>query len=112
MTLAIYRLSGEGPFSKDYGLREQTRRAVVSIEANIAEGFGRGGNREFSQFLAYARGSSMELHSHITLANTLRYVSNEDAASLLEANDHLLRAITKLIRTLSTTKSRGPRFCD
>jgi hypothetical protein len=51
LTREIYRVTNQGAFAKDFGLRDQIRRASVSIMSNIAEGFGRGGNREFVQFL-------------------------------------------------------------
>ncbi|MDE3085054.1 MAG: four helix bundle protein, partial [Verrucomicrobiota bacterium] len=64
----LYALTNNGAFARDFGLRDQVRRASVSVMANIAEGFGRGGNREFSQFLAHSRGSLAELKSHLYVA--------------------------------------------
>ena len=55
LTTAIYAATNGGSFARDFGLRDQIRRAAVSTMANIAEGFGRGGNKEFIQFLAVAR---------------------------------------------------------
>jgi four helix bundle protein len=57
-TREIYAVSNKGAFSKDFGLRDQIRRASVSIMSNIAEGFERGGTREFIQFLSMVKGSS------------------------------------------------------
>ena len=51
LTRGIYQLTGDSRFSKDFGLRDQIRRAAVSVMSNIAEGFERGGNQEFIQFL-------------------------------------------------------------
>lgn len=56
LTRKIYDASGRGNFAKDFGLRDQIRRASVSIMSNIAEGFERGGKAEFIQFLAMAKG--------------------------------------------------------
>ncbi len=53
----VYQVSNRGPFSKDFGLRDQIRRAVVSALSNVAEGFERNGTAEFIQFLAVAKGS-------------------------------------------------------
>jgi hypothetical protein len=58
LTNAIYSMSNQGPIAKDFGLRDQLRRASVSIMANVAEGFERGGNSEFLHFLALAKASS------------------------------------------------------
>jgi len=65
---AVYRAGSSTPLGRDAGLRDQMQRAAVSIMANIAEGFGRGGNREFVQFLGHARGSCAELKSHLYVA--------------------------------------------
>ena len=50
LTVEIYKASNHGNFARDFGLRDQIRRAAVSIPSNIAEGFGRGGNRNFCSF--------------------------------------------------------------
>ena len=57
--LQIYKLSNNGSFSKDFGLRDQIRRASISIMSNIAEGFERNGNREFKW-----RSAVTIIHSH------------------------------------------------
>ncbi len=64
----VYAVSGRGAFAKDLVLRDQLRRAAVSVAANVAEGFGRGGSQEFLQFLAVANGSVNEVRSHLYLA--------------------------------------------
>lgn len=61
----IYSLTIETKFSQDYGLRDQMRRAAVSIAANIAEGFERESTREFIRFLFIAKASCGELRSHL-----------------------------------------------
>ncbi len=63
-----YELTRNSKFSKDYGLRDQMRRASVSIMANIAEGFSRKGDKEFGQFLFVAKSSAAELQSHAYVA--------------------------------------------
>jgi four helix bundle protein len=65
LTKLVYLATRGTAFAKDFGLRDQIRRAVVSIMANIAEGFGRSGSGEFIQFLAIAKGSACEVNSHI-----------------------------------------------
>jgi four helix bundle protein len=64
LTKFVYRISNHGAFAKDFGLRDQIRRASVSIVANIAEGFERDGTAEFIQFLTVAKGSAAEVLSH------------------------------------------------
>ena len=58
LTKEVYRISKHGSFLKDFGLRDQIRRASVSVMSNIAEGFERDGSGEFSQFLSVAKGSA------------------------------------------------------
>ncbi|MBM4037083.1 MAG: four helix bundle protein, partial [Planctomycetes bacterium] len=65
LTRAIYQLTSAGGFSRDFGLRDQIRRAAVSVMSNIAEGFERGGDKEFHQFLAVAKGSCGELRCQL-----------------------------------------------
>ena len=64
----IYRITKTSKFSRDFGLAEQIRRAAISIMSNIAEGFERGGNQEFMQFLYIAKGSCGEVRSQVYIA--------------------------------------------
>jgi four helix bundle protein len=64
----IYAISSEGPFARDFGLRDQIRRAAVSVMSNIAEGFERGGDVEFRRFLAIAKGSAGEVKAQLYVA--------------------------------------------
>jgi four helix bundle protein len=68
LTKAIYTFSGKGSFARDFALREQIRRAAISIMSNISEGFERGGSAEFSQFLSIAKGSAGEVESQLYIA--------------------------------------------
>ena len=63
VNLHLYNLSNKGTFSKDFALRDQIRRASVSIVSNIAEGFERNGNKEFNQFLSIAKASAGEIRA-------------------------------------------------
>ncbi|PWT92841.1 MAG: four helix bundle protein [Blastocatellia bacterium] len=68
VTKKVYEVSRSGDFAKEFGLRDQMRRAAVSILSNIAEGFERGGDKEFLQFLAVAKGSAGELRAQLYVA--------------------------------------------
>ena len=107
---SIYLLSADGSFSRDYAFRDQVRRAAVSIMANVAEGFGRGGNREFIQFLGHARGSCAELKSHLYLARDANYISEENFASLYKLAAEIEKLISGLMRYLNGTDHRGAKF--
>lgn len=98
LTANIYRVTEENAFSKDFALKDQVRRASVSVMANIAEGFGRKSNSEFANFLNIARGSANELQSLLYVAVDLRYISPEEFGDLYS----VLGEISKM--TLSLAK--------
>ncbi|MEE9234260.1 MAG: four helix bundle protein [Candidatus Acidoferrales bacterium] len=72
-----YRLTGQPAF-RDAALRNQMRRAAVSVMSNIAEGFGRGSNEELDRFLFIAKGSAAEVLSQLYLSLDLKYISQSD----------------------------------
>ena len=73
----IYVLTDEGKFAKDFGLRDQIRRAAVSVMANIAEGFDCESNIEFARFLGIARRSAVEVQSLLYTALDVSYITQE-----------------------------------
>ena len=74
LTTSIYKITSQGTFARDFGLRDQIRKASVSIMSNIAEGFERSGTREFIQFLATAKGSAGEVRAQLYVALDQGYV--------------------------------------
>lgn len=110
VTLRIYRLTETGSFSKDYGLRDQVRRATVSIMANIAEGHGRKSNAEFANFLNVARGSAHEVQSHLHVAVGLGYIVRSDFQAIYGLVSEISRMALALARYLrESTKTSQPR---
>src|SRR5438128_2659605 len=87
LTNRIYGISKSGSFAKDFGLKDQIRRASVSIMSNIAEGYDRSGTGEFVQFLATAKGSAAEVKCQLYVAIDQGYVDNAtfDELSVLAA---------------------------
>jgi four helix bundle protein len=75
LTKEIYQVTNDGAFCKDYGLRDQIRRAAVSITSNLAEGFERGGRAEFHQFVVIAKASCAEVRSQLYIALDVGYIS-------------------------------------
>ncbi|MGE3169963.1 MAG: four helix bundle protein [Pyrinomonadaceae bacterium] len=100
VTKGVYEVTSDGPFSKDFGLRDQLRRASVSIMANIAEGCGRRSDKEFANFLNMARGSASECQSHLYVALDLAYMANSDFDELYQMFDECSRMVIGLIRHL------------
>jgi four helix bundle protein len=96
----IYAVSQNSSFSRDYGLRDQIRRASISVASNIAEGFESQSNPNFIRFLASARGSAAEVRAQLYLAFDLGYISNPDFLSLVSQSESISRQITGLMNYL------------
>src|SRR5436190_491568 len=77
LTKLVYDASNEGQFARDFGLRDQIRRASVSTMSNIAEGFERGGDQEFIHFLSMAKGSCGETRSQLYVALDQGYLTQD-----------------------------------
>jgi four helix bundle protein len=90
----IYRASAQGQFSKDFGLRDQLRRASISILSNIAEGFERAGNKEFSHFLYMAKGSAGELRAQLYVALDLTYITTDEFRNLANSSETIARQLS------------------
>jgi four helix bundle protein len=84
LTQEVYRLTKTEKFLKDFGLRDQIRRAAISVMSNIAEGFERGGNQEFVQFLYVAKASCGEVRSQLYVALDQGYATANDSEKLLQ----------------------------
>lgn len=93
LTRKIYKVTSQGEFSRDYGLRDQIRRASVSVMSNLAEGFDRGGRSEFHQFLVIAKGSCAEVRAQLYVALDAGFISNEVFGKLIG----LSHEVSKLI---------------
>lgn len=103
VTLRIYGVTNNGNFSKDYGLKDQIRRASVSIMANIAEGHGRKSNMEFANFLNISRGSVAEVQSHLYVAFGLNHINKQDFDELYQTLTEISRMLLSLAQYLRTT---------
>ena len=82
LNIEIYTASNNGSFSKDYALKDQMRRAAISIVSNIAEGFERRTKQEFIHFLSIAKASCGELRAQLYIALDLKYISEEEFKKL------------------------------
>ena len=103
VTTEIYRLSNEGLFARYFGLKDQIRRASVSIMANIAEGHGRRTNTEFANFLNISRGSAAEVQSHLHIATRLGYIKSSEFEDLYSRLDEISRMTLSLAQYLRET---------
>ena len=101
MTTCIYQLTTAFPKTEVYGLTSQMRRAAVSVASNIAEGAGRGGKKEFKQFLVMARGSNCELQTQLLIAAKLK-MANQDQITTAESLSHEVgKMLNGLLQSLS-----------
>lgn len=82
ITKQIYDLTATNKFSRDFGLRDQIRRAIVSVSSNIVEGFEKSNNNEFVRFLKIAKGSVGEVRNQLYIALTISYISSEEFQKL------------------------------
>ena len=112
LTRAVYQLTSDTRFSKDFGLRDQIRRASVSVMSNIAEGFERGGNQEFVQFLYVAKGSCGEVRSQLYAAMDQNYLDQKVVGDLLTSLKRLSVMIKHLIDHLKSSGMRGPKYAN
>lgn len=100
LTREVYDASKQGPFTKDFGLRDQMRRAAVSIMSNIAEGFERGGDKEFGQFIAQAKGSSAEVRAQLYAALDQGYLDKATFNRMADMSIQISQMLTGLMKNL------------
>jgi four helix bundle protein len=110
LTKEIYCLTSGSKFAKDFALRGQIRSATISTMSNIAEGFERAGNQEFSQFLYVAKGSCGEVRSQLYVAIDQGYISINESERLLNSFKRLSSMIGGLINYLKSSGMKGAKY--
>jgi four helix bundle protein len=110
LTKKIYEVTAAGKFGHDFGLKDQIRRACVSILSNIAEGFERGGDKEFVQFLALAKGSCGEARAQLYVALDQEYISVVQFEALTRSATEVSQLISKLMKYLRESTLRGSKY--
>jgi len=110
LTQEIYAISKQGNFAKDFALRDQIRRAAISIMSNIAEGFERDGNKEFVQFLSSAKGSIGEVRTQLYVALDQNYIDQPTFNQLNALAIETAKKIGGLIKYLRRTDIKGLKY--
>lgn len=104
----VYRLTRDPGWSEDRPLRDQMRRAAISISSNIAEGFERGSRRQQIEFCYVARGSAGELRSQMVLAHDVSLIDDETYRRLYRACEECSKVLYGYIRSLKRDAERYP----
>jgi four helix bundle protein len=110
LTKGVYAHTKNNPFSKDFGLKDQIQRASVSIMGNIAEGFDRGGDKEFVQFLSVSKGSCGEVKSHLYVALDQQYVTAAEFTNLYGQADEVGKLLSGFMDYLRKSNLRGRKY--
>lgn len=110
VTKSIYDVTAKGPFAKDFGLRDQIRRAVVSISSNIVEGFEKRNNNEFIRYLKIAKGSVGEVRNQLYISLSVSYISQAEFDSLNSKLELLAASVGGFINYLEDFKKNNPKF--
>lgn len=101
LVLLIYRLTADFPVLEEYGLKSQLRRSIVSLPANIAEGYERNHRKEYVQFLHMAKGSLGEAETYLSLSKDLGYFSTELYEIIEGKRSEVGRMLKALIKSLT-----------
>ena len=106
----IFNIFSNIPASRDYSLKDQINRSIGSVMDNIAEGFERGGNREFIQFLSIAKGSAAETQSQLYRLLDRHYINQEDFDRLYKETLAITRLLGGIMSYLKKSDFKGPKF--
>jgi four helix bundle protein len=102
LTRMIYALSGGGAFARDFGLRDQIRRAAVSVMSNIAEGFESQTQAQFIRYLNLAKGSAGEVRCQLYIALDLQYLGDDQFKPAFDLADKNSRQLARFIDYLES----------
>ncbi len=105
ITREIYDITSKGNFSRDFGLRDQIRRAIVSVSSNIVEGFEKNNNNEFIRYLRIAKGSAGEVRNHLYISLEIKYIDNIEFHKINKELEDLSCQIGGFIHYLSEKRS-------
>jgi len=106
----VISISKTTELKNDPGLLHQIKDASGSVMDNIAEGFDRDGNKEFRQFLSFAKGSSAEARSQVYRLLDNGYISTEKAKELIQSYFELNKRIGNFISYLNKSEIKGSKF--
>ena len=107
--VTLYRVTEKFPRTEQFGLMSQIRRAATSVPANIAEGWGRQCTKEYIHFLTVARGSLMELETHLVIAGDLAYLNPDQLRDSQHEVEGIGQLLNRLIQALQARRASSPK---
>lgn len=107
LTRLIYEYTEDGKFARDFGLKDQIRRASVSIMSNIAEGFESQTQAQFIRYLGIAKASAGEVRSQLYVVRDLQYIKEEQFSTVFQLAEKNSRQIANFITYLESHPSSG-----
>lgn len=107
ITKQVYDLTAKDKFSKDFGLRDQLQRSIISVSSNIVEGFEKNNNNEFIRFLKIAKGSAGEARNQLHIALAVGYITPSEFEKVSGELEVLSAQIGKFISYLSQKRKNG-----
>lgn len=110
LTRRVYEITNKPAFARDFGLKDQIRRAAVSVMSNIAEGYDRSGTAEFMHFLATAKGSAAEVRCQLYVAADQGYIEEQHFNELNNLASETSRMLSGLMKYLRASGYKGTKF--
>jgi len=102
LTKLIYEFTDAGKFARDFGLKDQIRRAAVSIMSNIAEGFESQTQAQFIRYLGVAKASAGEVRAQLYISHDVNYLTDEKFSKLFQMTEKASRQIARFISYLES----------
>ena len=100
LSVEVYTLTQSFPTHEQFGITSQLRRSTTSVPLNIAEGWGRGINKSYVQFLKIARGSLFEVETIVLLCKELNYILETNCEEILSRTNEIGKMINSLIKSI------------